>query len=134
MNLASFRYIGGVVAQGFYVGAQIMCWTFIIHYGMTALGMSAAQAQNWNIVAMSAFIASRFAGTLLFKFKSPGLPLGALALIAIALSAGTILLPGMAGLYCLVAISACMSIMFPTIYGIALDGLTVDDAKLDRRG
>jgi FHS family L-fucose permease-like MFS transporter len=123
-NLASFRYIGGVVAQCFYVGAQIMCWTFIIHYGMTLLGMSAATAQNWNIVAMAVFISSRFAGTLFFKFKSPGLPL----------SAGTILLQGMPGMWCLVAISACMSIMFPTIYGIALDGLTVDDAKLGSAG
>ncbi len=133
-NLSSFRYIGGVVAQCFYVGAQIMCWTFIIHYGMTVLGLSAAQAQRWNIVAMSAFIVSRFAGTIFFKFKSPGLPLGVLAVIGIALSAGTILLQGMPGMYCLVAISACMSIMFPTIYGIALDGLTVDDAKLGSAG
>ena len=44
-HLAHFRYLGGVVAQAFYVGAQIMCWTFIIHYGMTLLGLTAAQAQ-----------------------------------------------------------------------------------------
>jgi FHS family L-fucose permease-like MFS transporter len=133
-NLASFRYMGGVVAQGFYVGAQIMCWTFIIHYGMTLLGMSAAEAQNWNIAAMTIFIASRFAGTFLFKFDSPGLPLGVLALGGILLSAGTILLQGLPGIVCLVAISSCMSIMFPTIYGIALKGLTVDDAKLGSAG
>jgi len=133
-NLMSFRYIGGVVAQCFYVGAQIMYWTFIIHYGMTLLGMSAAQAQNWNIAAMSIFIISRFTGTYLFKFDSPGLPLGILALGGILLSAGTILLHGLPGIVCLVAISSCMSIMFPTIYGIALDGLTVDDAKLGSAG
>jgi MFS transporter, FHS family, L-fucose permease len=133
-NLMSFRYIGGVVAQCFYVGAQIMCWTFIIHYGMTLLGMSAAQAQNWNIVAMMIFIASRFIGTFLFKFRSPGLPLGVLALVGIALTAGTIFLQGQPGIVSLVAVSACMSIMFPTIYGIALKGLTVDDAKLGSAG
>lgn len=133
-NLMSFRYIGGVIAQGFYVGAQIMCWTFIIHYGMTLLGMSSATAQNWNIAAMALFITCRFAGTFLFRFDSPGLPLGILAVCGILLSAGTIVLPATAGMLCLVAISGCMSIMFPTIYGIALDGLTVDDAKLGSAG
>src|SRR3972149_5416025 len=133
-NLLSYRYIGGVVAQCFYVGAQIMCWTFIIHYGMTLLGMSAAEAPNRGIRAMMTFIASRFAGTFLFKFESPGLPLGVLAVGGLVLSAGTILLQGLAGIVCLVAVSSCMSIIFPKIYGIALDGLTVDDAKLGSAG
>jgi FHS family L-fucose permease-like MFS transporter len=59
-RLANFHYAGGVVAQAFYVGAQIMCWTFIIHYGMTLLGLTAAEAQNYNIVAMILFLSSRF--------------------------------------------------------------------------
>jgi MFS transporter, FHS family, L-fucose permease len=133
-NLASFHYIGGVIAQCFYVGAQIMCWTFIIHYGMTLLGMSAAEAQNWNILAMAIFVTSRFVGTTLLRFESPGLPLGILAIGGVLLSAGTILLQGLPGMICLIAISACMSIMFPTIYGIALEGLSVDDAKLGSAG
>ena len=54
--LRNRRYREGVIAQGFYVGAQIMCWTFIIHYATSILGMSAARAQNHNIVAMVIFL------------------------------------------------------------------------------
>jgi FHS family L-fucose permease-like MFS transporter len=133
-HLSTFRYVGGVAAQACYVGAQIMCWTFIIHYGMTLLGLTAAQAQRYNIVAMSIFLASRFICTFFLRFVSAGLLLGLLAVAAMALVAGTIFLQGMAGLYCLVAVSACMSLMFPTIYGIALRGLSVDDAKLGSAG
>ena len=129
----NWRYLGGVVAQTFYVGAQIMCWTFIIHYAMGTLGMSAATAQNYNILAMTIFCTSRFICTYMLKYVSPGGLLMGLALGAMALTAGTIFIQGMAGLYCLIGISACMSLMFPTIYGIALDGLG-EDAKLGSAG
>ncbi|MDQ8203232.1 L-fucose:H+ symporter permease [Pelagicoccus sp. SDUM812003] len=133
-HLCNFRYLGGVVAQTFYVGAQIMCWTFIIHYGMTLVGLSAAQAQNYNIVAMVLFLTSRFICTFLLRFLQPGLLLGCLAVGACCLILGAIFLHGMPGLYCLVGVSGCMSLMFPTIYGIALDGLTPNDAKLGSAG
>jgi len=138
--LANKRYVGGVIAQFFYVGAQIMCWTFIIHYGtelFTAQGMSEQQAevlsQKYNIAAMVIFCSSRFICTFLLRFISPGGLLMSLAIGGIGLTLGTILIPGMAGLYCLVGISACMSLMFPTIYGIALKGLG-DDAKIGAAG
>jgi FHS family L-fucose permease-like MFS transporter len=130
----SFHYVGGVVAQTFYVGAQIMCWTFIIHYGMTLNGLSAAQAQNYNIVAMAIFLSSRFICTFILRYLRAGLLLGLLAVGGLALTLGCIFLPGMAGLYCLIGVSACMSLMFPTIYGIALHGLTPNDAKLGSAG
>ena len=133
-NLMHLRYIGGVIAQMFYVGAQIMCWTFIIHYGMTLLGLSAGEAQGYNTVAMVIFVTSRFICTFLLKYLRPGLLLGILALGGITLTLGAIFLQGFTGLYCLVGVSACMSLMFPTIYGIALDGLTIDDAKLGSAG
>lgn len=126
-------YLEGVLAQALYVGAQIMCWTFIIHYATTNLGMSAAQAQNYNILAMAIFCSSRFICTFLLKYVSPGHLLMYLALGGIATSLGTIFLPGMAGLYSLIGISACMSLMFPTIYGIALEGMG-EDAKLASAG
>ena len=132
--LFNFHYTGGVIAQTFYVGAQIMCWTFIIHYGMTLIGLSAASAQNWNIVAMSIFLGSRFICTFILKYLKPGLLLGILAIGGMLLTAGAIFLQGMPGLYCLVGVSACMSLMFPTIYGIALDGLSPNDAKLGSAG
>jgi FHS family L-fucose permease-like MFS transporter len=133
-RLAHFRYVGGVVAQAFYVGAQIMCWTFIIHYGMTLLGLTAAQAQNYNIVAMGIFLTSRFICTFILKYLNPGLLLGVLAIGGGLLTLGAIFIQGMTGLYCLIGVSACMSLMFPTIYGIALDGLTPNDAKLGSAG
>ncbi|EMI55963.1 L-fucose:H+ symporter permease [Rhodopirellula sallentina] len=132
--LTNWQYVGGVIAQTFYVGAQIMCWTFVIHYGMTLVGLSASQAQNYNILAMGIFLASRFICTFILKFLDPGLLLGILAVGGGALTAGAIFIQGMTGLYCLIGVSACMSLMFPTIYGIALNGLTPNDAKLGSAG
>ncbi len=133
-HLCNVHYLGGVVAQTFYVGAQIMCWTFIIHYGMTLLGLSAAQAQNYNILAMVIFLTSRFICTFFLKYVRPGLLLGLLAIGGMVLTLGAIFIQNIVGLYCLVGVSACMSLMFPTIYGIALDGLTPNDAKLGSAG
>jgi FHS family L-fucose permease-like MFS transporter len=138
--LTSPRYREGVIAQAFYVGAQIMCWTFIIHYGtevFTARGMSEADAEQlsltYNIVAMIIFVTSRFICTFLLKYVKPGSILTMLAIGGMALITGVITLGGLPGLYCLVGVSACMSLMFPTIYGIALKGMG-DDAKLASAG
>ena len=127
------RYLEGVVAQAFYVGAQIMCWTFVIHYGVMSVGMTAAEAQDWNMVAMGLLLASRFICTFLLGFVRPGQLLMALATGGILLSLGTIFIGGYTGFYCLIGISACMSLMFPTIYGIALKGMG-DDASLASAG
>ncbi|MBR5541225.1 MAG: L-fucose:H+ symporter permease [Bacteroides sp.] len=134
------HYREGVIAQFFYVGAQIMCWTFIIQYGTHIFmeqGMDERSAevlsQQYNIFAMIIFCCSRFICTFILRFLNAGLLLGILAVTACALTCGVILLPNISGLYCLVAVSACMSLMFPTIYGIALQGLG-DDAKFGAAG
>ncbi len=132
--LGNFHYMGGVIAQTFYVGAQIMCWTFIIHYGMTLVGLTAAQAQNYNIVAMVIFLSSRFVCTFILKYLNAGILLGVLAIGGLLLTLGAVFIQGITGLYCLVGVSACMSLMFPTIYGIALEDLTPNDAKLGSAG
>lgn len=126
-------YIEGVIAQTFYVGAQIMCWTFVVQYGVLELGLSKTTAQNCNILAMIIFVSSRFICTFLMHYISSGALLTLLASGAILLTTGTIFVDGYPGFYCLIGISACMSLMFPTIYGIALDGLG-DDAKLGSAG
>ena len=126
-------YLEGVVAQAFYVGAQIMCWTFIIHYGVNELEMTKAEAQSYNMVAMVIFVSSRFICTYLLKYINPGQLLMALALGGGLFTLGTIFISGIMGLYSLVAVSACMSLMFPTIYGIALKGLG-EDAKIASAG
>ena len=124
------RFREGVAAQGFYVGAQIMCWTFIVHYGMEQVGLSLAEAQSYNIVAMIIFLCSRWICTWLLRYFSPGRMLMAFAFGAFAFTVGAIYLPGKIGLSSLVMISACMSLMFPTIYGIALDAMTEEESKL----
>ncbi len=126
-------YLEGVIAQAFYVGAQIMCWTFIVQYGELELGLSKSTAQNCNILAMIIFVSCRFICTFLMHYISSGALLTLLASGAIFLITGTIFVEGYTGLYCLIGVSACMSLMFPTIYGIALDGLG-DDAKLGSAG
>ncbi|MGJ8681831.1 L-fucose:H+ symporter permease [Paraglaciecola sp.] len=126
-------YLEGVIAQAFYVGAQIMCWTFVIHYGMTSVGLTAAEAQGYNMWAMGIFLASRFICTFLLGFIRPGQLLMVLATGGLLLSIPVIFVGGYVGLYSLIGISACMSLMFPTIYGIALKGMG-DDASLASAG
>ncbi|MER2491775.1 L-fucose:H+ symporter permease [Catenovulum sediminis] len=127
------RYLEGVLAQAFNVGAQIMCWTFIIHYGMTSVGLTAAEAQSYNMIAMAIFLSGRFICTFLLSYVRPGQLLMILAAGAGVLVAGAIFLGGYSGLYCLVGVSGCMSLMFPTIYGIALKDMG-EDASLASAG
>lgn len=133
-------YREGVIAQFFYVGAQIMCWTFIIQYGTSvfmAEGLDEQSAevlsQRFNIFAMLFFICSRFIATYLMKYVKPAKLLTYFAVLAMVFTLGVILFQNRYGVYCLVAVSGCMSLMFPTIYGIALDGMG-DDAKFGAAG
>ena len=122
-------YREGVVAQMFYVAAQIMVWTFIIQYADN-LGINKATAQNYNIVAMCLFLVGRFASTWLMKYVDGRKLLVAFGIGAALCSLGAILIVGMPGLYCLVGISLFMSLMFPTIYGTALENVSLGDASL----
>jgi FHS family L-fucose permease-like MFS transporter len=131
--LKNKRYTFSVVAQTFYVGVQIMVWTFIIQYAEAELGMSKATAQGYNMVAMGIFVSSRFVCTFLLKYFKPSVLLTTLAVGGGVFTLGAIFVHGIVGLYSLVAISACMSLMFPTIYGIALKGMG-DEAKLASAG
>ena len=119
----------GVVAQMFYVAAQIMVWTFIIQYADN-LGIDKADAQNYNICAMVLFLCGRFVTTFLMRFCKSGTLLALFGFGAITVTLGTILIEGVVGLYCLVAISFFMSLMFPTIYGIALENVRREDTSL----
>ena len=131
--LANKPYRRGVVAQFFYVGAQITCWTFIIQYGtriFMAEGMSEQASemlsQRYNIVAMVLFCLMRFVNIYLMKYVKPGRLMAFFAVVALLLMCGVIFVGGRAGMCCLVAVSACMSLMFPTIYGIALGDVNKD--------
>lgn len=119
-----YRY--GVLAQIFYVAAQIMCWTFIIQYA-DRLGINKATAQVFNIVAMSLNLCGRFVGTFIMRYINTRRLLMIFGICASAFTLGAICIDGRAGLYSLVCISLFMSIMFPTIYGIALEDVDAED-------
>ena len=121
-------YREGVVAQVFYVAAQIMVWTFIIQYADN-LGISKASAQNYNIIAMCLFLCGRFISTFLMKYVDGRKLLTIFGILAALCSLGAILIVGKIGLYCLIGISLFMSLMFPTIYGTALEKVSLEDAS-----
>lgn len=127
------KYVFGVVSQIFYVGAQIMCWTYIYQYA-EAIGMESETAANYQIIAFILFLVGRVIGTYLLRFISSGKLLLLYAIAAIMASLGTMFLVGIIGLYCLVALSLCMSVMFPTIYGIALENLEEEESKIGAAG
>ncbi|UZH56680.1 L-fucose:H+ symporter permease [Salinimicrobium tongyeongense] len=121
------KFYGGVFAQAFYVGAQIMCWTYIYQYA-ESIGIPNNKAVNYAIFALVLFLVGRWIGTGLLRYFHAGKLLFLFALGAILCSAMTIIISGHIGLYALTGISFFMSIMFPTIYGIALEGRG-EDAK-----
>lgn len=122
-------YREGVLAQVFYVAAQIMVWTFIIHYADN-LGIDKATAQKYNIAAMALFLCFRFIATFLMKYINSRKLLTVFGAMAALCTLGTIFVVGTGGLICLVATSAFMSLMFPTIYGISLEGVDAEDSNL----
>ena len=127
------KYSFGVVAQAFYVGAQIMVWTYIYQYA-EAIGIPNDIAANYQFVAFILFFAGRFICTYLLKFIESARLLMILAYLSIFFILAAIFITGIYGLYALVAISFSMSLMFPTIYGIALEGLSEDETKIGAAG
>ena len=134
-------YRQGVIAEFCYVGAQVCCWTYIIQYGLrvfTAEGMTeqAAEvlAQQFNIVALAFFALGRFVCTSLMRHFSPSRMMAVMGIVAIVAVLGVILFTDRNGLYCLVIVSACMSLMFPTIYGIALIDVEQEHIKIAGAG
>ena len=173
--LKNRNYVWGVIAQFFYVGAQIACWSYIIRYSMVALNLEELARQcenagdfaplqnvepiaagfNWlmgtldfnflipttaegvggiyYMVSLIGFVASRFICTGLMKYIRPHLILAGLAVLATVLCIGTVYIPGTGGVYSLIGISACMSLMFPTIFGLGVNGLG-EDTKMGGAG
>jgi FHS family L-fucose permease-like MFS transporter len=131
MQIRHYRL--GVVAQFFYVGAQIGVWSYTIRYVMQNLGLDEQAAATYYLASIVLFAVSRFVCTALMKYAAPQDILKVLSLLAVALSVCVVLVGGPAGAYALVALSGCMSLMFPTIYGLAVVGLG-DDTKIAGAG
>ena len=141
--LRNRHYMWGVLAQFCYVGAQIGVWSFIIRYVMTELRLESAElpagetpesyAAQFYIASLLLFFVSRFVCTWVMRFITPASLLTILAILATVLMACSILVGGIFGVYSLVAVSGCMSLMFPTIFGLSARGLG-DDMKLAGAG
>ena len=127
------NYVLGLLAQILYVGAQIMCWTYIYQYA-EGIGMDSVSAGYYQMVAFVLFTIGRAIGTYLLRFMNSGKLLMYFALFAMVFVLGTIFINSTAGLYSLVGVSFCMSLMFPTIYGIALGNLTEEQSKVGSAG
>lgn len=127
------HYVWGVIAQFFYVGAQIGVWSFTIRYVMGELKLNEDESSSYYLASLVLFAASRFVCTGLMSYFTPRHILFTLSMIAIACCALTAFVGGYVGVIALVCISGCMSLMFPTIYGLAIRGLG-DDTKLGGSG
>ena len=131
--LLNRHYVWGVIAQFFYVGAQIGVWSFTIRYVMGELNLNEDESSTYYLAALILFATSRFVCTGLMNFFTPRHILFTLSLIAIACCALTAFAGGYVGVISLVCISGCMSLMFPTIYGLAIRGLG-EDTKVGGSG
>lgn len=131
--MSNKRYVFGVISQFFYVGMQIAVWTWMIKYIMALTDMVEHEAVDFYIYAVFMFVGARWVCTWLMKYIHAPRLMAAVAAAGMAVTLGTIYLPSGVSIICLMLISACMSLMFPTIYGIALRGLG-DDVKLGAAG
>ena len=123
--LRNRNFVEGTLAQMFYVGAQIMVWTYIYQYA-ESIGISTVDAVNYGYASLIIFLVGRWVCTFLLKYIAAKQLLMLFSLLAMSFTLGAIFLEGMLGMYSLVGISFAMSLMFPTIYGIALEGLGED--------
>jgi FHS family L-fucose permease-like MFS transporter len=131
----SKTYLLGVIAQMFYVGAQIMCWTAIfqlVEYLNESSNLG-VDATWWNIAAMVSFVTTRFIGTALMRKINPAKMLAVFGIAAALMCSGVIFSTGLISVVFLVLVSVFMSIMFPTIYGLALRNMG-EEAKLASSG
>ncbi|MGI5831812.1 MAG: L-fucose:H+ symporter permease [Thermoguttaceae bacterium] len=162
--LRNRNYVCGVIAQFFYVGAQIATWSFAIRYCIAALDLNAVlesggaealrnlepvsagfyniceslrlnafipktaeqAAATYYVLSLILFVVMRFVCTGLMKFLKPSTILTALALLAVLFCVYTALCPGISGVYSLIGITGCMSLMFPTIFAFGTRGLGQD--------
>lgn len=121
--LSNKNYVFAVIAQFFYVGAQIAVWTYTIHYITGQLGIKDSEAMNYHMGAIITFSISRWIFTALMRVIKPSVLLLSAAILGALLCCSVIFVQGIIGVYSLVVISSCMSLMFPTIFGLGSRGL-----------
>ncbi len=131
--MSNGHYRWGVLAQFFNVAAQTCTWTFTIIYAQDVVGISAEHSGWWLQASLLLFLVARFVMVFLLGIIRPGLLLLIMALFGVACCATSVFVLNIVGLVAVVAISAALSLMFPTIYGLALKGLG-EDTKFGSAG
>ena len=120
-----------VIAQFFYVGAQVCIGSFFIRYSRFVAEIPEKQAAFWwGFLAMVGFMVGRFAGTFLMKYIKPSTLLAVYSLISIGLLIISLIASGNVAVYSLIAVPFFMSIMFPTIFALGIKGLNDDETKI----
>lgn len=128
------NYVFAVIAQFFYVGAQITVWTYTNFYIPEHLHVTPEVALRYHTVALIMFGASRWVFTGLMKVVKERNLLLIASIVAAILTLNVIFVGGLIGVYSLVGISAFMSLMFPTIFGLGSDGLNDEETKVGASG
>ena len=132
--LSNSDYLLGVVAQFFYVGAQICVWSFTIRYVMQELDINESDASAYYLAAIVTFSSSRFLGTWLLSYFRPTYLLISFTIIAGLSTLVVVFFGGLVSVIFLIAISMGMSIMFPTIFGMATNTISTEDMKIAGSG
>lgn len=134
--LKNKRYVFGVIALFFYEGVQIGVWSFTIRLVMQELGILEVNAATYYLIGIICFSAARFLFTWLMKWYRPSKLLMWAAVAGLILCTTVVLTPGtgMLNVVALTGISFFMSLMFPTIYGLALENVGSDDKKIGASG
>jgi MFS transporter, FHS family, L-fucose permease len=121
---AQKRSVFAVIAQFFYVGAQVGIWSYLIRYAQgTVPGTPEKTAADYLVLSLVLFMIGRFIGAGLMRAVTPSKLLAAYAFMNAILMAIAISMPGRIGLYALIATSFFMSVMFPTIFALGIRGL-----------
>lgn len=116
----------GVIAQFFYVGAQVYVFSFLLVYAVDVVGIQGGVAKYYVAAAGLLFMLGRFVGTFFMKYIAPNQLLAVYSIIASVLTLVVIFGSGMTTLYALVGITFFMSIMFPTIFALGIENTGVD--------
>ena len=135
--IKNWKFVFGVLALFFYMGAQIGTWSFTIRIAMREFDINEATAGNWQIITIAVFIVARFVFTWLMKYLTPSKLLVWAAIIGIVMSLIVMFGHGVYGgwpcVLAVISISVALSLMFPTIYGLALEDVG-SDAKIGSSG
>lgn len=124
------RFLGAVIAQFFYVGAQVAVFSYMIRYAQSTMpGTADKVAANFVTAGLVCFVVGRFAGAGLMKYLKPARVLAIFALTNVLLTVFAAFVPGQWGMYALVASSFFMSVMYPTIFALGVEGRSDDERK-----